>query len=345
MSTYERGLALATEQGAPVLRGAADMHVGISELFRERNDLAAASQHLLTSRELGDENGLPQNPYRSRVAAARIRQAEGDLEGALKLLTEAKRLYVGDFSPNVRPIAALQARVWIAQGKFSDARGWAQQRGLSATDDLTYVHEFEHISLAALLVAQGIHDGTDHTIAEAADLTERLLGAAEDGGRLGTAIEILVVQALARHARGDSAGAMASLDRAVALAEPEGHVRVFIDEGPRMAAVLELAAKRRNAPGYVRRLLPAVVTAEGQPTGGQPLIEPLSERELEVLRLLGTDLSGPDIARELVVSLSTVRTHTQNIYAKLGVNSRRAAIRRAAELGLLAHTRDRRTRA
>jgi len=343
MRTYERGLVLATEHGGSVLRGAADMHVGISELFRERNDLEAASEHLLTSRKLGDENGLPQNPYRSRVAAARIRQAEGDLDGALELLTEAERLYVGDFSPNVRPIAALKARLSIAQGKLSEARGWAQKHGLSATDDLTYVQEFEHITLAAVLLAQGIHDGAHRTIVEAADLTERLLGAAEDGGRHGTAIEILVVQALARHARGDLAGAMASLDRAVALAEPEGYVRVFIDEGPRMAALLKLAAKQRNAPSYLRRLLAAVVTPAEAAAVAQPLIEPLSERELEVLRLLDSDLSGPDIARELVVSLSTVRTHTQNIYAKLGVNSRRAAIRRAAELDLLTRTRDRRT--
>jgi LuxR family maltose regulon positive regulatory protein len=345
MRTYERGLALATEQGAPALRGAADMHVGIGELFRERNDLEAASEHLLTSRKLGDENGLPQNPYRSRVAAARIRRAEGDLDGALELLTKAERLYVGDFSPDVRPIAALKARVWIAQGKLSEALSWARERGLSATDDLTYLREFEHISLAAVLLAQGIHDGADHTIVEAADLTERLLAAAEDGGRHGSAIEILVVQALARYARHDLTSAMASLDRAVALAEPEGYVRVFIDEGPRMAALLKLAAKRPNAPSYVRRLMAAVVTAEGTAAVAQPLIEPLSERELEVLRFLQGDLGGPDIARELVVSLSTVRTHTQNIYAKLGVNSRRAAIRRAAELDLLTRSRDRRNRA
>jgi LuxR family maltose regulon positive regulatory protein len=338
-------LQLATEQGGPALRGAADMHVGMSELFRERNDLEAASEHLLTSRELGDENGLPQNPYRSRVAAARIRQAEGDLDGALELLTEAERLYVGDFSPDVRPIAALKARVWIAQGKLSEARGWARKHGLSAADDLTYVREFEHITLATVLLAQGILDGADHAIVEAVDLTERLLGAAEDGGRNGGAIEILVVQALARHARDDLAGAMASLDRAVALAEPEGYVRVFIDEGPRMAALLKLAAKRRNAPSSVRRLLAAAVTAEGAAAVAQPLIEPLSERELAVLRLLESDLGGPDIARELVVSLSTVRTHTQNIYAKLGVNSRRAAIHRAAELDLLSAPRDRRPRA
>ena len=109
-----------------------------------------------------------------------------------------------------------------------------------------------------------------------------------------------------------------------------------------MAALLKLAAKRPNASNYVRRLLAAVVTAEGQPPEQQPLIEPLSERELEVLRLLESDLDGPDMARELSVSLATVRTHTRNVYAKLGVNSRRAAVRRAAELGLLSRSRERR---
>jgi LuxR family maltose regulon positive regulatory protein len=138
------------------------------------------------------------------------------------------------------------------------------------------------------------------------------------------------------------AGALASLHRAAVLAEPEGYVRIFIDEGPPMAALLKLAAKPRNASSYVRRLLAAVVTVEGPSTVGQPLIEPLSERELEVLRLLGSELDGPEIARELTVSLATVRTHTRNIYAKLGVNSRTAAVRRAAELDLLSRTRDRR---
>ena len=118
MSTYERGLQLATEQGAPVLRGAADMHVGMSELHRERDDLDAATQHLLRSKELGELAGLPQNRYRWRVAMARIREAQGDLDGALDLLSEAERLYVSDFFPNVRPVAALVTRVWVAQGKI-----------------------------------------------------------------------------------------------------------------------------------------------------------------------------------------------------------------------------------
>ena len=106
MRTYEQALQLAAEQGGPVLRGTADMHVGMSELYRERDDLPAATQHLLRSQELGEHTGLPQNPYRWRVAMARMREAEGDLDGALDLLHEAERLYMGDFFPNVRPVPA-----------------------------------------------------------------------------------------------------------------------------------------------------------------------------------------------------------------------------------------------
>lgn len=342
MRTYERGSQFAKSQGGPALRGAADMHVGMSELFRERDDLETASQHLLMSRELGDENGLPQNAYRSRLTAARIRQAQGDLDGALELLGEAARLYAGGFSPDVRPVAALKARVWIAQARLSEAWGWAREQGVTAADELSYVRAFEHATLARLLLAQGTRDRADRSIDAAIELTERLLVAAEDRGHTGSAIDILIVQALARHAGDDPSGALASLGRAVALAEPEGYVRVFADEGPPMAALLKLAAKQRNAPSYVRRLLAVLVTAAGPSPDEQPLIEPLSERELEVLRLLESDLGGPDMARELSVSLATVRTHTRNIYAKLGVSSRRAAVRRAAELRLLSRSRERR---
>jgi ATP/maltotriose-dependent transcriptional regulator MalT len=143
-----------------------------------------------------------------------------------------------------------------------------------------------------------------------------------------------VLQALACQAQDDIPAALASLRRAVTLAEPEGYVRIFADEGTPMASLLSAAAKQGTARNYVRRLLAAVNQTEDSEPVTQGLIEPLSERELDVLRLLGTDLGGPDIARELVVSLNTIRTHTKNIYAKLGVNNRRAAVRRARELDL-----------
>ena len=332
--TYEQTLQRAAEPGGPVLRGTADMYVGLSELHRERNELPAAMQNLLRSQQLGEHNGLPQNRYRWRVAMARIRQAEGDLNGALDALGEAERLYVGDFFPNVRPVQALRARVLVAQGKLGEALGWARERGLSAEDDLSYLHEFEHITLARVLLARYAAERAEGAIQEATQLLDRLLRAAGEGQRTGNVIEILVLQALAHQAEGDPPAALASLQRAVTLAQPEGYVRIFADEGPPMAPLLRAVAKQGTAPGYVRRLLAAVSRTEDSTPASQELIEPLSARELDVLRLLGTDLDGPEIARELVVSLNTMRTHTRNIYAKLGVSNRRAAVRRAQELGL-----------
>ena len=334
MRTYEQALQSASQQGGSVLRGTADMYVGMSEIHRERDDLPAATQQLLRSQELGEHIGLPQNRYRWRVAMARIREAEGDLGGALDLLNEAERLYVGDFFPNVRPVPALRARVRVAQGELGEALGWARERGLSVTDDLSYLREFEHITLARVLLAGYTAERAERSVQEASRLLERLLRAAEEGQRTGSVIEILVLQALARQARDDIPAALASLRRALTLAEPEGYVRIFADEGPPMASLLRAAAKQAIARNYVRRLLAAVNQTEDGTPASQGLIEPLSERELDVLRLLGTDLGGPDIARELVVSLNTVRTHTKNIYAKLGVNNRRAAVRRARELNL-----------
>ena len=341
LRTYEQALQLGPEQSGSVLRGTADMHVGMSEIARERDDLRTATQHLQKSQELGEHTGLPQNRYRWRVAMARVAQAEENLPGALDLLNEAERLYVSDFFPNVRPVPALRARVWIAQGRFGEALGWAREQGLSVDDDLSYLREFEHITLVRLLLARHQGERAEHSLHEGTRLLERLLLAAEEGGRAGRVIEILVLQALAHQALEDIPAALASLDRAVTLAEPEGYVRVFADEGPPMASLLRAAAKQGIARDYVRRLLTALSGPEHSGPTEQALIEPLSERELDVLRLLGTELDGPAIARELMVSLNTMRTHTKNIYTKLGVTNRRAAVRRAAELDLLPRARSR----
>lgn len=334
MRTYEQALQRVPDQGGPVLRGTADMYVGMSGVHRERNDLHTATQQLLRSQELGEHTGLPQNRYRWRVAMARIRQAEGDLDGALDLLNEAERAYAGDFFPNVRPVPALKARVWIAQGSLGEALGWAREQHLSADDDLSYLREFEHITLARLLMARYQDERAERSVHEAIRLLDRLLRAAEEGERAGSVIEILVLRALAYQRQGDIPAALSCLERAVTLAEPEGYVRVFADEGPPMASLLRVAAKQRTAGNYVRKLLAAVTETEQNGPVKQALIEPLSERELDVLRLLGTELDGPAIARELMVSLNTVRTHTKHIYAKLAVTNRRAAVRRAAELDL-----------
>ncbi|MDQ3285665.1 MAG: LuxR C-terminal-related transcriptional regulator, partial [Actinomycetota bacterium] len=275
---------------------------------------------------------------------ARISEAQGDLDGALDLLDEAERLYVSDFFPNVRPIAALKTRVWVAQGRLGEALLWARERSLSAHDDLGYLREFEHITLVRVLLAQYESDREERSIHETMRLLERLLEAAEDGGRMGSVIEILVLQALAYEAQGDSPAALVPLKRALALAEPEAFIRIFVDEGRPMAQLLYEAAARRIMPDYTARLL-AAFDAEGRiepddsprlaTLASQPLVEPLSDRELEVLRLIAQGLSNREIGERLFLALITVKGHNRNIFRKLQVRRRTEATARARELGLL----------
>ena len=343
--TFEYALELASRHGSRVLRGTVDMHVGMAALHRESGDLAAARDDLTRGSDLGEHVGLPQNAYRSRVVMAQVCEAEGDLEAAVDLLDEAERRYEGDFSPNVRPVPALRARVWIRQGRLDDALAWVSRQGLSVTDDLSYLHEYEHVTLARALVAEYAQEGHESSVDQALELLGHLLQAAQEGRRNGSVIDIRLAEALAHQSRGDLTNALAALDEALGLAEPEGYVRTFLDEGAPMAALLTAAADRGGTSPYIRRLRSALgVTPDRKAPAVfgstversvEPMVEPLSSRERDVLRLLGTELNGPEIARELVVSLNTVRTHTKNVYMKLGVNNRRAALRRAHELNLL----------
>ena len=333
--TFEHALGLTTEH--PGLRGAADMHVGLSEVLIERNELDAATRHLATSTELGEAAGLPQHPYRWRVTTARLRRARGDLEGALALLDEALPRYQTDFSPAVRPVEALRARVQLAGGDIDAAEDWARRRGLHADDALTYVQEFEHLTFARVLIARSAAGQDSAAGDQAMALLDRLLAAAERGGRMGSTIEALVLLAALHEGRGDRPAATAALCEALVRAEQEGHIRLFLHAGPEVTAVLRSVAGRDGRSSYAATVLAAAELAQGSKPPARPraaLVDPLSDRELDVLRLLRSDLSGPDIAQELHVSLNTLRTHTKHIYTKLAATNRREALTRAAELGL-----------
>ena len=344
VSTYERSLQLATGQGEPVLEGTADLYLGLSELHREQDDLEAAAQHLQRSEEQGEQAEVYQ--YRRCRAQARIREAQGDLDGALNLLDEAERwLSFRNPLPDVRPIAALKTRVWVGQGRLTEALGWVHERGLSVDDDLSYLREFEHVTLARVLIAEYKSDRADRSIHEAFGLLERLLKAAEEGGRTGSVIEILLLQALAHEVEGELPLALAPLERALTLAEPEGYVRIFVDEGPPMARLLYEALSLGIAPNYVQRLLAAFPVSEPEqpkPSKSQipefELIEPLSKREIEVLQLIAEGLTNQEIATRLYLSKNTVKVHTRNIYAKLDAHHRAGAVARARALGILPST-------
>ena len=263
------------------------------------------------------------------------------VDGALDLLDQAERLYDGNFSPNVRPIATRKIQVWLAQGRLGEALGWAREQGLSVENELSYLREFDHITLARVLLTCYQSGREDGSISGVMGLLERLLKAAEEGGRMGSVIEILVLQALAHHAQGDLPAALLPLQHALALAEPEGYVRMFLDEGSSMMQLLREASAREIMPDYTDKLLAAFEAEKRKsedkahlpPT--QPLIEPLSQRELKILQLIAQGLSNREIGERLFLALDTIKGHNRKIFDKLQVQSRTEAIARARELGLL----------
>ncbi|HEX5877979.1 MAG TPA: LuxR C-terminal-related transcriptional regulator [Actinomycetota bacterium] len=344
----ERALDLAeatvANPGGPgrvVVRGTADMWTALARVAWERGDNQEAAQHLGRAGDLGEAAGLPQQPYRWRVAMAHLRESEGDTAAAAALLSEAARVFNSDFLPNVRPVPAVLARLHLRVGELAAARSWAATAGVAPGDDLDYLHEYEHLTLARLLLAEHHATSDPGHLDQAAELLERLHDAATTAQRTAARVEALLLLAVAADTAGRADEALSQVQTAAGLTRPGGWVRPFLDAGPRAVELLgELGGTGRfvetvtRAAGGTRR--PRAASPEHPPTAGalESLVEPLSSRELDVLRLLGSDLDGPAIARHLGVSLPTVRTHTQHIYAKLGVNNRRAAVRRAHQLHL-----------
>ena len=344
VTIYEQSLQLVRRQGEPAPQGTADLYLGLGELHHEQGKVEAARQYLQKSEDLGEQAALPDWPYRARLVQAQVKQSHGELDGALHLLDEAERLYYRSPVPVVRPVAARKARVWLKQGKLAKALAWARGQALTVEDDLTFLREFEHITLARVLIAQYQRDRSERPLLEAVSLLERLLKAAEEGGRIGSIIEILGLQALAHQAQGNIPSALGPLERALSLAEPEGYVRLFVNEGQPMAQLLAEAAVRGLAPQYTAKLLAAFPDFAAKPASpsatpatqlDSDLVEPLSERELEVLQLIAQGLSNREISERLFLALSTVKGHNRLIFGKLQVQRRTEAVARARELGLL----------
>jgi LuxR family maltose regulon positive regulatory protein len=323
--TYAAGLRLAEAHGG--LRGVADMHIGTAEVLLERHRLEAAASHLRAAKDAGDAAGLPQSAYRWPLEAARLQQDLGDLDGALELLDEAAPRYDTDFSPPVRPVLAWRARVQVARGDLEDAQRWAAERGLSADDESGYLTEFEHLTQARVLLATGAADDAHRLLARVAD-------AARAGGRIANETDALVQLSAARAAMGHQDEAKATMRSALALAEPHGHVRPFLGSSLDLVRAIDDATPAGRHAAYVLAVAGGGPGPAPRARSRPSLVDELSPRELDVLRLLRSDLSGPDIARELHVSLNTFRTHTKSIYAKLGATNRREALTRAADLGL-----------
>ena len=337
--TFREALALSQGPGGRRFPNAGYPLAKLGELACEWNDLERAWRDVHDGMELCTQLGHVDLQAEAYVALARVQLAYRDFAGVKDTLQRADRL---SRETKLDPWAVCwlddcRLRLWLSTGKLDEATHWAEASGLRVDGELDYHHDLHHINLARVLIAQGMRQPSEPYLDEALGLLARLLAAAEKAGWVHEVIKILILQALALKAGGDSEEAIATLTQALTLAEPGGYVRTFISEGAPMARLLRMAADQRVAREYVGKLL-ATFGAEEQErvvSPASPLLEPLSEREAEVLRLLTTRLSTPEIAEELVISVNTVRSHIKSIYSKLNVHRRMEAVQRAKELGLL----------
>jgi LuxR family maltose regulon positive regulatory protein len=340
--TYRHVLDTAGESSQTAHTGMA--HVGLAQVLYERNELTAALDHASRGVALCQQLAFTPPLATGLAVVARIRHAHGDAAGALQAMGEAGQV---ELSPQViplfNPVPAQRSRLLLAQGEVEAAALWTTAAGLSPDDEPGYPHEQAYLVLARVLLAR-------NDPGPALALLQRLLDAVAGQGRTGSIIEIQALRALALAARGDRASALGALAQAVTLARLHGYVRVFADEGAPMRALLaqlsaarpgQRHAPRRIDPGYLAALLRACGQADAAaprrraaaPPPG--LAEPLTDRELEVLRLIAAGRSNQRIAHDLVVALDTVKKHVTHVLGKLGAANRTEAVARARQLGLI----------
>ena len=333
---YRRSLDQLAEREEPLLWASANLHRGLSLIFFEQNDMEAFEQQFEHNKLLNKQAGIGDAASPFLVVQAKLKRAQGDIEHAIELLDKAQAAYSRGRMPDIAPIGALKSRILITNGQLTKADQWANEQSLTVGDDLSYMREYDHLTFARLLIARFRQDKTPSNLSDAQTLLTRLLAAAESGGRLGSVIECLVLQALANALHKNEPAWEAPLRRALTLAQPQGYVRLFVNEGePIFQLLQQVALEKPNQRAYCDKLLAAFGVQSNKDVKSQRLVDPLSDRELEILRLIGAGLKNKEIAKQLVISLNTVLYHTKNIYGKLGVNKRTLAVIKATELGLI----------
>jgi len=342
-ATAQEAIRLATDAAGHPLPIAASAFSALAELAYEWNDLKGALAYARQGVELSLRWGNKDPLASSYLTLVEVLIGRGELDEAREALQEAGQVGRDSALGLLLPIRmqTARARLWLAQGDLAAAAGWAERVSAAGLDPL---HAGEALTAARVRLALGQPDGALEIVtpviemARARDLTTWVIEA--------LALQALALQALAHHARGDGARALAALGEALTRARPERPVRRFVDLGPAMAALLRKEAVESIAPDYVRELRSAFGIPSGTPSGApgtgvpshppaQPLIKPLSARELETLSLVAEGLSNLEVGRRLHIAVSTVKSHLNSVYGKLGVKNRTQAVARARALNLL----------
>jgi LuxR family maltose regulon positive regulatory protein len=340
---YDEALGHAIDSDGRRLPAAGRVLMELGELWREWNQLARAERLVIEGIELNRRYGEA-GALGGYLSLARVRQAQGDAAGARDAVRKAAEVARRFDATEMDDWVVAMGGAWLSvkEGDLDAAERWVEARGLdqgpgppgTGTGGDAYsdrLRKYELPVVVRLRLAQG-------RSGEALALLERLGPLVEQRGPAKRLIELPMLTALALRSQGDAEGSLARLEEALALAEPEGYVRLFLDEGEPMAGLLaDLTARGTSHGAYVAMLREAFAEGTAAVPRGQPegLVEPLSARELEVLRLLAEGLSNREIARQLVIAVGTVKNHLKNVYGKLGVHSRTQAVVRGRELGLL----------
>ena len=326
-------------------------YIGMGEVLREWNEIDEGVRFVIEGIERGQGGGNESLVASGYTTLARLKLAQGKVDDALDLTMKVEQLARTCTIPLIAShAAAMQALLWLARGNIEVARHWIRETKLSVNDELSYAREFEHITLARVLLALGRYD-------TALPFLHRLLLAAEAGGRMRRVIEVFLLQAIGyTHVQNTTTRAITALGRALSLAQPEGYVRTFVDEGLPMLSLLsafrtfpaqQSPASQHNVQQYVEKLLTILRENHDSARNGQspdhkglsmidqPPVEPLSEREVEILRFIAVGMSNLEIAQQIVITVGTVKWHLANIYGKLNVHSRTQALVQARNLGLL----------
>jgi LuxR family maltose regulon positive regulatory protein len=313
------------------------------ETLTELNDLDIGIQRVKKGFQLAEESGdLPIIGW-TLFCLIRVLFSRGDLKEAEEIIQSMEKRSLNLQYPAwiSSQLAAWQARINLERNKIEEASKWVNKLSLDPNTGIKPLHEIHFFLLSEYVVVARILIGTGR-LDDAVKLLRHLLLAAENGSRISKEIEILALLSLAHQAKEETDRALSELKKALTIAESEGFIRTFVDEGPPMAGLLYEALKREIAPKYVQRLLAAFPDTDPReavstkPQVNQSgLIEPLSEREIEVLQLLAKGMTNQVIATRLFISLHTVKAHTRNIYSKLGVNNRTQAVDRVRTLGIL----------
>jgi LuxR family maltose regulon positive regulatory protein len=330
-AVFQEALQIATRNRSPA---AGQAYACLARVYLEWNDPASARFYAEKLIESSAMWGIVDSLACGHLFLATMLQAQGDIPGANQAMAAASQV-MQQHPLEIRSerwLGATRARLWLEQGKLADARQWADCRGLSADGKLDLIDEVEHFALVRILIAE-------QNVGDAARLLSRLQMAAESTGRQGDLIAVLVLQAMVLSRQADTRSALAVLERAVRLAHSEGYVRAFLNEGQPMESLLKIATTKwqdRDLLACARTLL-AAFAGEGTPPAEAEAPEPsvLSERELEVVRLMAAGYSNQEIAGELVIAIGTAKRHVANIFDKLDVRNRTEAVAKARQLNLL----------